>query len=156
MSTSVYCLDTSALIDGLERYYPAENFPGIWNEVDLLIDQGRVLISEEVYLEASKKDAVVKSWCDERKDSILVETDATIAAEVAEILKDHPKLVGVMKDRSRADPFVIAVARLRSAAVVTGESHGSANKPKIPFVCEDRGVDSMRFTDLIVKEKWSF
>jgi len=57
MTQDVYCVDTSALIDGLERYYPEENFPGLWTKVDSLIKDGRFLISEEVWEELRQKDA---------------------------------------------------------------------------------------------------
>ncbi|MCB2178139.1 MAG: DUF4411 family protein [Actinomycetales bacterium] len=32
----LYSFDTSALIDGIERFYPLANFPGIWAAVDEL------------------------------------------------------------------------------------------------------------------------
>ena len=38
-----------------------------------------------------------------------------------EILTQFPRLVGTMKDRNRADPFVIALAKVKAAIVVTGE-----------------------------------
>jgi hypothetical protein len=62
-----------------------------------------------------------------------------------------------MKGRNRADPFVIAVAQLRSATVVTGEgSDGTTNRPKIPYVCDDLGVGCFRFLDVIKAENWVF
>ncbi len=51
MSQDCYCVDTSALIDGLERYYPEANFPGLWQNIDSLIEDSRFLISEEVWEE---------------------------------------------------------------------------------------------------------
>lgn len=32
----VYSVDTSALIDGLERYYPEDTFPALWERIDEL------------------------------------------------------------------------------------------------------------------------
>jgi hypothetical protein len=150
-------VDTSALIDGLERYYPEHNFPALWAEVDKLIHARRFVISEEVLDEAQRKTLAAKDWCEARKGTIVVATDAAIALEVRRILQLHPNLVKGMKGRNRADPFVVAVASLSGATVVTGEgSDGTADRPKIPYVCAQLGVPSIRLTDLIRLEGWIF
>jgi len=152
-----YSADTSALIDGLERYYPEEHFPGLWERVDELVGEGRLIISEEVWEEAQSRDAVVKAWCEPRKDAIVVPTNATVVQEVQRVLAGHERLVMNMKGRNRADPFVIAVASIRGAVVVTGEgSDGTDSRPKIPFVCAHLGIECIRFLDVIRLEGWSF
>lgn len=158
MSPTLYSVDTSALLDGLERYYPESMFPGLWERIDGLIGAGRFFISEEVWTEARVHDAATKAWCDTRgKDSLAVSTDAVVTREVTGILTQFPKLVANMKGRNRADAFVIAVARLRKATVVTGEgSDGTENRPKIPYICQQLGVPCIRFMDLIRAEGWQF
>lgn len=153
-----YSVDTSALIDGLERYYPPASFPALWDHMDELIGEGRLLASEEVWEEAQKRDEVVTQWMRPRRDGLLVPTDAGVTARVQEILDhpDHKRLVMQGRGRNRADPFVIAVAELRDAMVVTGESPGSQRKPKIPTVCADRGVECVPFVDIIKREGWTF
>lgn len=44
MMGTFYSVDTSALIDGLERYYPMSTFPALWDQVDVVVDEGRFLI----------------------------------------------------------------------------------------------------------------
>jgi uncharacterized protein DUF4411 len=157
VSERLYSVDTSALLDGLERYYPEEAFPVVWQRVDGLVGEGRFLISEEVWEEVSAKDAIAKAWCEPRKEALVVPTDAAIAAEVQGILTAHERLVMNMKGRNRADPFVIAVARLRGATVVTGEgSDGTAERPKIPYVCGQLNLPCFRFLDVIRAEGWVF
>lgn len=152
-----YSVDTSALIDGLERYYPEEAFPGLWRNVDGLVDEGRFKISEEVWEEVQQRDAIVKQWCEPRLNRIVVPTTAEVAAEVQAVLTNHERLVMNMKGRNRADPFVIAVARLQHGTVVTGEgSDGTASRPKIPFVCAALGVPCVRFLEVIRSEEWVF
>lgn len=152
-----YSVDTSALIDGLERYYPEDHFPGLWERMDELVSEGRLIISEEVWEEAQSKDAVVKAWCEPRKNTIIVPTDATVAQEVQRVLTGHERLVMNLKGRNRADPFVIAVAKIRGAIVVTGEgSDGTDSRPKIPFVCNHLGIECIRLLDVIRLEGWSF
>ena len=154
---TLYSADTSALLDGLDRYYPEEAFPALWARVDELIDAGRFFISEEVWEEVKQRDAVGRAWCEPRLHRLMVPTDRQVAAEVAYVLKDHGRLVMHMKGRNRADPFVIAVARLRGAVVVTGEgSDGTASRPKIPYVCEQLGIRCIRFLDVIREEQWVF
>ena len=153
-----YCVDTSALIDGLERYYPANQFGGLWEAVDELIDDERFFFSEEVWEEIKKKDEVVKAWATPRKDRLAVATDPVIATEVQAILTRFKRLVMSGGRRNRADPFVIAVAKLRHATVVTGEVMDSGNdrRPKIPFVCRELQIPCIRFTELIGAEGWTF
>ncbi len=152
----LYSVDTSALIDGLERYYPEDAFPALWQRVEELIGQGRFFVSEEVWEEVQAKDAVVKTWCQGRKDGLVVPTDVAVAQEVQRILVDHERLVMNMKGRNRADPFVVAVAVMKKAVVVTGETHGTADRPKIPYVCQQLGIECIGFLDLIKLEGWKF
>lgn len=158
MTDRIYCMDTSALIDGLERYYPVSLFPGLWDKIDELVKAGRIILSEEVWQEGRKHDAALKDWCDGHgKDALVVATDAKIAAEVQSLLAKFPKMVADMKGRNRADPFVIAVAKHRGAVVVTGEgADGNANRPKIPYVCGEISVECYRFIDIIRDEGWAF
>lgn len=155
---SIYSVDTSALLDGLERYYPETTFPALWQKIDELIAAGRFLISEEVWDEARAHDAAAKAWLDSRgKGAMVVPTDAVIAKEVQDILVRFPKLVANMKGRNRADAFVIAVARVRGAVVVTGEGpDGNENRPKIPYICQHAKVQCVRFLDIVRLEGWKF
>jgi hypothetical protein len=156
MSAHVYCIDSSAVLDWLERYYPEEAFPALIERMDSLINAGRLLMSEEVLEELVTKDEAAKRWCEPRQAAMVVETDAAVALAVREVLREYPRLVGALKNRSRADPFVIAVAQLKSAVVVTGETGGTADRPKIPFVCEQLAVGCIGFLDLIKAERWRF
>lgn len=55
---------------------------------------------------------------------------------VREIMTDFSNgFVDPRRARSGADPFVIAVARLRGAAAVTAEKPGKKKEIKIPDVC---------------------
>ena len=80
MRLSLYCVDTSALIDGLERYYPEENFPGLWRKIDILIADGRFRISEEVWEELQQKDERAKEWAQPRLDMLFAFPRRTKAA----------------------------------------------------------------------------
>lgn len=158
MSVLKYSIDTSALIDGLERYYPPAVFPAMWKQVDNLVEQGRILASEEVWEEAKKRTAAARTWMEPRLDSILVPTDERVAAAVRDILahEDHRRLVMNGKGRNAADPFVIAVAETHGCIVLTGEQAGSKKRPKIPTVCDGRGIRHGQFLELAKLEGWAF
>ena len=157
MTRQRYCVDTSALIDGLERYYPEENFPMLWERIDTLVAERRFFISEEVLEELREKDEPASEWAEARLELLVIPTDSNIMRATRGVLTGHPLLVKNMKNRNRADPFVIGVASLYGATVVTGEgSDGSANRPKIPYVCDQIGVECIRFLELIQNEGWSF
>ena len=157
MPVAVYSVDTSALIDGLERYYQPANFPSLWRRVDELVEAGRFVCSEEVIEEAGKRDLAANAWCKQRGAELMVATDARVAEVVSALLGAYPKITKELKGRNRADPFVIAVAQIKGATVVTGEGqNGSENRPKIPWVCARLGIACISFTQLIQEEGWRF
>lgn len=151
-----YSVDTSALIDGIQVYYRLDNFPALWSYIDGLIEAGRFFISEEVAEEVKVKDDDVHAWLLERQDGFVIETDGAVISQVKRILAAYDKLVKEMRNKTRADPFVIAVAQLRSAVVVTGEGAGSSNRPTIPFVCGDLGIDCISLPEIVEREGWTF
>ena len=151
-----YSFDTSGLIDGIERYYPLPNFPGLWAGIDELIDQGRLLVSEEAWSEALAADAPLREWCEEPgmgRDKRVYGTDAQVAAIAGSIGTDYPNWVK-QGGKNAADPFVIAVGELHDCLVVSGEKNGGPSNPKIPYVCQQRGVRHGRFVDVIRSEGW--
>jgi Domain of unknown function (DUF4411) len=154
----LYSIDTSALIDGLERYYPPARFPSLWSRVDELITAGRFLLSEEVWGEVQTKDAAARDWCDKhKKEQLVVPTDASVARAVVDVNRASPRLVMNLKGRNRADPFVVAVALVRGCTVVTGEANsGTPERPRIPYVCGLLKIECIRLLDLINRESWTF
>jgi hypothetical protein len=122
-----------------------------------LVTDGRLFASEEVWEEVKRKDERAKIWMEPRRAGLCIPTDAAITVKVAEILEAFPRLVMSGGRRNRADPFVVAVAELKGATVVTGEGNdGNESRPKIPYVCRERNIPCIRFTDLIGAEDWTF
>jgi hypothetical protein len=141
----------------MERFYPEDCFPAVRNRIDGIIAEGRFLISDEVWEEIQKRDAVVKAWCQPRLAAIVAATDRRIATAVQQILTKYPRLTMSMKGRNRADPFVIAVAMVHKAVVVTGEANtGTEARPRIPYVCSELTVPCTSFLELIRTEGWTF
>lgn len=148
-----YSIDSSALIHGWRRVYRPRNFGFVWAGLDVLIGQGRLYSSIEVYREIEKKDDELFAWCKERKDHLFVEIDDACQTHVARIMATYPRLVDTVRGRSGADPFVIALAATTRPAmtVVTEENPG---RERIPDVCRAEQIPLLGLADLIEQENW--
>lgn len=152
-----YSIDTSSLINGFRINYPYENFPRLWNEdLPALVASGHLRATEEVRFELERQDDELVQWIRDYSDELFVEVDEPIQHEVSAILRDHTGLIGVGPGRSGADPFVIALAKIKVCAVVAEEGRGSAKRPKIPDVCDALGVRCIRLVDLIGEQEWVY
>lgn len=152
----VYCIDTSALLDGWNRYYPPDILPSLWTNLEEMIASGELISPDEVLTELSQKDDAVHAWA-KTNGSLFVPLDEDVQKATAEVLAQFPRLVGAMKDRSHGDAFVIGLARVRTATVVSGEkARGVVNRPRIPMVCEHFGIRHLSLLELIREKGWRF
>jgi Domain of unknown function (DUF4411) len=154
-TASVYSVDSSALIHGWRRVYRPKNFGFVWDKMDILILEGRLFSSIEVYNELEKKDDELFKWCKDRKETMFLEIDDDVQKHVSRIMKKYPRLVDTVKGRSGADPFVIALAAtINPSMVVVTEEH--PGKMKIPDVCNAENIQHCSLADLIEREDWQF
>lgn len=153
----IFCIDSSAWIDGWVRDYPPDVFPTLWENLDEHINAGIIKSTEEVYMEIKKKDDGLYDWLKNRK-AIFVPIKEEIQISVAELLAIYPRLVDTKKNRSQADPFVIATAEyLQGGCVVTGEKPSrKIEVPRIPDVCYDRGTPCISFLQMLREIGWKF
>jgi hypothetical protein len=148
-----YSVDSSGILD-VFRYYPADVFQSIWNQMDKAADDGTIAVVDEVYRELEKKDDSAFQWLKKHR-KIVVDLDESIQAAVTEILAKHPRLVDTRKSRSAGDPFVIALAHVHKVSVVTGERPSNVlAKPNIPDVCRALGIPCIGVLDLFRNERW--
>lgn len=145
MST-VYCLDTSALVDPWRRYYPIEIFPSIWEHLDRHIAQGRILACAEVQHELEQRDDELLAYA-KKKDGLFIPLDMPQQQLVSIIMNTFPSWVNAESTKNTADPFVIALAKHRGLTVVTYETKAGpgANKVKIPNVCDHFSVPYVNY-----------
>ncbi len=143
-------------MDGWVRYYPPDVFPTLWAHLDQFIDRGEIVSTEEVYIETAKKADELHEWIKDRKH-MLISLGPDIQRVATDLLGDYPRLVDTLKGRSQADPFVIATAIEMNADVVTGEVRtGNLTKPRIPDVCDARGIRWINFLQMIRELKLTF
>jgi predicted nucleic acid-binding protein len=121
-----------------------------------MIKSGELLSPDEVLFELEQKDDEIHKWA-KVHSTMFVALDQQVQEATQEILTQFPRLVGAMKDRNRADPFVIALAKVKAANVVTGEkSSGTRDRPRIPNVCDHFEISHRTLLQLIRDKGWTF
>jgi hypothetical protein len=151
----IYSADSSAFIHGWHRIYRPKNFGFVWDRLGVLIEEGRLRASIEVYNDLAKKDDELFKWCKERKERLVVDIDAATQTHVKRIMAAYPRLVDTVSGRSGSDPFVIALAAsVNPMMTVVTEEH--SGKVRIPDVCNAEKIDFCGLSDLIERENWQF
>lgn len=152
----LYSIDTSSLLEAWVRAYPVDVVPALWESLDELIESGELRASEEVVHEIARKDDELQVWIAARP-SLCIPIDNDIQPIVSGILSTHPRLLDTRKNRSGADPFVIALAKQNGCKVVTNERPtNSATRPNIPDVCAALGINCINILALIREQQWVF
>lgn len=157
MTEDKYCIDTSALIHAWVRAYPIHNFKPIWDHIDGLIRDGRLYSFVDVRIELEKRNDALYEWAKDREKIFLDIEDEELQIRIQEILTKYPRLVDTRKNRSGADPFVIAVASLYNPplVVVTEEKTTTKiEKPNIPDICAAEDLDCITILEMITREGW--
>lgn len=147
MASNIYCFDTSALMQPWNTYYSTEFFPDFWDVIDALARDGHIFCTDEVRREIAKKDDSLHAWVKERP-FLFREPTEEVQENLRRILASHKELVKEGKDRSMADPWVIAHAMAEGATVVTKEAP-APRKVKIPDVCEAYDVRCISDTQFV-------
>jgi Domain of unknown function (DUF4411) len=155
----IYCIDTSALIDGWRDFYPPDVFPALWQDIEELIEAGVLISCEEVKTELAIGDSL-DDWASNRPNMFLP-LDADTQLALASILShpEHRKLVKPQATKTDADPFVIATAQVKNCTVVSNEKLRSSPSPTknwIPNVCRDLGIRHLSFLELIRERGWIY
>ena len=156
--SAIYFVDTNEWIN-LNRYYPRGVFAGLWENIESLIAEGRILSPKEVLDEIERGHDELVEWCRAHRNMFL-NTDKLIG-QVQKILKEHPTLVNPNARHESADPYLIALAASykdnilgQSPIIVTDEKVD--NKSRIPYAAKDNGVQTCKLMEMVQKEGWTF
>lgn len=155
----IYVWDTSSFIV-LSHYFP-ERFPSFWEQLNGCVKEGRILSVREVRKELDSDAAKphLTEWIQQNRHIFLSPSEQELEF-VAEIFK-VPRFQDLIRRRQRlrgtpvADPFVIALAKIREACVVTEETkkpHGA----RIPNACEHFDIDCTTLEGLMERERWRY
>ena len=150
----VYCLDANVLIQAWQKYYSPKFCPDYWKILEELGRDKKIFLPELVYEEITRTEDDLSNWLKKSKIPIHKMDEAVINCWQT-ILKanvDHKLLVDNIKNRSLADPWVIAHAMNKHATVVTKENKETAlntKRIKIPNVCDNMGIRWMNDFQLV-------
>lgn len=153
---TVYCFDTGAFIKAWRENYPIDTFPSLWQKFDHMIDSGALISVDAVFQEIKKKEDDLYKWAKDRK-AIFIQHIPEIQKNAVEILRVVPDLYEADKDRSGADPFVIATAKYTGAIVVSNEKVKAKRKSvTIHQACNKFSIQSMNLVEMIKCQNWRF
>lgn len=154
----LYVVDTSEWIN-LFRYYPEKTFPRLWENIETLIYDER-MVSHKIVLDEIQRgnDKLVK-WCkDHRK---MFHDDPWVYTQAMNITYEHPTLIKPDAKHEDADPYIIALAMHYknlltnyTPIIVTDENVHRVSG--IPYVAKAYDIDTCKLLELFKKENWKF
>lgn len=147
-----YIFDTSSFLSQKdnERHRRCI-YKKLWDKIDELILQGRIVTCSEVKEEI--KDEGIKDWFMGTNCEVLDINDA-VQKNVIKVVTNKPELIDFKQVKSSGDAFIIATAMEYELIVVTEENRDSPKK--IPQVCETLGVKCINIIGLCEEEGWEF
>jgi hypothetical protein len=124
----------------------------VWGKLEELATARIISAPVDVRIELAEQKDDLFAWAKDL-DGFFVEADRALLGRSKEIINAHPRLINPNSSKSGADPFVIALAELNAVPVVTYETRAKATAaPKIPNVCESRGLKVMTLVDVLRAE----
>jgi hypothetical protein len=154
INDSLYVFDSNAFIY-MQRHCPQDIFVSLWQKIEEMIAAGQIISPVEVLEELKMGNDSLITWA-ETHGSIFIPSVEEIQLVVRKILGKYPNLAIASKSANNADPFLIALAKIKNGIVITDEKIGTELKPKIPFVCKAYNVPCLSFHDLLRKLKITF
>lgn len=147
-----WCFDTSALIEPWVRLYPPDLFPAVWAKLGELAKSGVIVAPADVRLELERQKDDLFDWA-KGVPELFKDSDRAVMEAFTEIVNAHPDFLKVNSTKSGADPFVVAFAIVHGLPVVTYETLAKQNAaPKIPNVCNARGIPCVSVVDVLRAE----
>ena len=106
---------------------------------------------------AEKKDDDVYKWAYEHRELLFLPLYEEIQLALKGIMSKYPRIISARKNRSGADPWVIALAQVENRDVVTNEGESNnLDKPHIPDVCRELDIRCITMHQLIREQGWRF
>lgn len=151
---NLYCIDTSSVIH--LRNFPRIALGPLWELLDSLAQERRLLAPREVLREVAKQEDEGHAWARAHRD-IFVDPDEKQGALVGKLQTDYPDL-NVPTKPLHADPWCLALALLRTggddACYLINEERDV--KPRLAWHCTQIGVRWARLLDIPRLEGFRF
>jgi hypothetical protein len=148
---SLYVVDASVWIDAWRRYPPSiDVFRPIWDGLDSMIADGSLRSPEEIRQELERGTDGLPLWLAPRRLTFHP-LDSDLQAGVTLVMSRFSDMVDPDSDKSRGDPFVVALAQAKSGIVVSSENGRKhpTGRPKIPDACAGFGIRCLKWLDFL-------
>lgn len=160
-----YVIDSSSLIE-LNRRYPIDVFPNLWDKIEDLINKGFLISPDEVKKEVLALDDSLKKWIKKQKKLFKPLNQKQIEI-VRDIINKYPSLAEPDKETPAADPFVIALAieldkdpqktlTPTKGKIIVTEERLRGSRVRIPFVCKDYDIECINIIEMCRVQGWKF
>jgi len=136
-------------------------FPTIWDKLDSLVNNNQLISVREVRRELNRLCSYdhISNWIDSNREIFVIPADEE-CDEVASILA-REQYRGIVKRKNIsngfavADPFLIAIAKVREGIIVTQETfiEGGA---RIPTICKDLNIQCINLEKFFELEKINY
>lgn len=155
----IYVFDNTSL-SKLKHYFP-NVFKSVWNGLDQLVGSGEMISTREVWneLERGSPHPHTQPWFKAHHNMFKVPQaeELRFVASIFSVSHFHA-LIGTkqrLNGTPVADPFVIALAKVRGGTVVTEEEF-KPNAAKIPNVCDHFNVQCINLETFMHRQEWNF
>jgi len=145
------------LIHAWNEHYPPTVFSSLWDNLDNLIDENRLISPDDVLLELQVGGDDLYQWAKSRPN--LFHSPADEEIEVVTYLRNnHPNFKPKGTARYWADPYLIALACTKQAVVVSQETNANPGERTsyIPDICQHLGLRHFSLLEMIMQEQWRF
>ncbi len=155
----IYVFDTSSFIV-TGHYYP-QRFSSFWENFNEAVLDGNIISTREVLneLDNSACKPHLLDWIKRNKNIFL--TPASEETSYVSKIFSNPHFMqavskrNILKGMPVSDPFVVALAKVKNATVVTEEEF-KANAAKIPNICQVHKIKCVCIEKFMEQEGWQF
>ena len=151
-----YVIDASVWIN-VWRAHPPDRYVSVWARIDAAVADDTIRSPEDVRQELERGTDDLADFLSQR-DGLFAPLDEAQMAAVREVQTRCEGLADEDGERNRADPFVVALARVRQGTVVTAErGRRDANgRPRIPDACQEFGLPCLDWFGFLREVDWVF
>lgn len=137
-----YLLDANTYIEAKNQYYGMDICPAYWDWLDRQFALGTIASVDMIGRELKEGNDELANWVRERPDHFISNDDEltqTLFADIVQFVMEGDYNPGNRDNfLAKADPWIIAKAKVIGASVVTHEAVAAANtrKVKVPNICQ--------------------
>jgi hypothetical protein len=146
-----YCIDTSSIV-ALKRNYPRKSLGPLWDLLEQLAADGRLIAPHEVLRELDSVEDEMKAWAKARS-GMFVPIDAAQGDALKEIQGEFPGVSAAAKPGPHADPWCLALSLVHTRTgddlfLINEEKDTLTRSDKLPYVARHFKIQCSRVLDV--------